>query len=632
MRTDVVRIMIVVLLSLSGFGLFAAEQAPSSEQLLQLLDYVAVDYPSAVDDGIIISVGEYAEMREFAATIAARIERLPETPERDTLAIEIGQLTDLIERRAPSDEIQALIGSMRVKVIEGYSIAVVPRRTPEPMTVTGLYAANCAICHGVDGAGDGTAAPPLDPAPTNFLERERYLQRSPYGLYSTITLGVAGTGMPSFPTLTEHERWSLAYYVSAMGGANEAATAVNADSSPLADPKLIATLSPSEAAAQYGEAALAEIAWLRAHPAAADRGNETALAITRSLLAESVDAYRKDQHEEAEQLALAAYLDGFEAAENSLDLVDHDLRVDLEQLLTNYRSAIGREAAIGQIDRLASEIDEKLSRADAALSDGSFSNATAFASSFLILLREGLEALLVIAALMAFLVKTKQTKGLPYLHAGWIGALLLGGLTWWVANHFINFSGVAREITESVAALVAAAVLFSVGFWMHGRTQAVQWQKFIRESVEKALGTGSLWGLAGLSFVAAYREVFETILFYQALWVQTESGGHNFVIAGFVITALVLVIVGWLILRYGTRLPLRQFFSVTAIFMVLLAVIFAGKGLSALQEAGKLPISSISFPRIELLGIYPNLQCLGLQAALIMFALLLLVGRQRQSS
>ena len=141
-----------------------------------------------------------------------------------------------------------------------------------------------------------------------------------------------------------------------------------------------------------------------------------------------------------------------------------------------------------------------------------------------------------------------------------------------------------------------------------------------------ALGAGTLWGLAGLSFIAVYREAFETILFYQALWVQTDTPGKSMALGGFVVGAAALGLVAWLVFRYSLRLPLRQFFSVTGILMFVLALVFAGKGVAALQEAGYIPVSPVPFPRVDLLGIYPNAQGLLLQLGLLLLALFLWYG------
>ncbi len=213
-----------------------------------------------------------------------------------------------------------------------------------------------------------------------------------------------------------------------------------------------------------------------------------------------------------------------------------------------------------------------------------------------------------------------------YLHYGWVGALAVGFLTWLASVSLIEISGASREITEGVAALLATAVLFYVGFWLHDKTNAAQWKSFIENNVRKALSAGTLWGLAGLSFIAVFREVFETILFYQALWVQTDEAGKSMALSGFGAGVAVLAILAWIIMRYSTRLPLRQFFSVTGILMFVLALVFAGKGVAALQEAGYIPVSPVNFPRIDLLGIYPNLQGLMLQLGLLLLALFLWYG------
>jgi high-affinity iron transporter len=267
-----------------------------------------------------------------------------------------------------------------------------------------------------------------------------------------------------------------------------------------------------------------------------------------------------------------------------------------------------RHALLGQGRRLHELIAQ---RADA----GQVSALTAE-------LRERLEALLVVAALAALLIKTQRRDGLAYLYGGLAGALLVGGLTWLAAATLIDIGGAQRELTE---ALVAAGVLFYVGFWLHSKTSALQWRRFIEGSVRKALGRGTLWGLAALAFIAVYREVFDTVLFYQALWMQTEPVGQGFIVSGLVGAAAVLA---WLILRDSTRLPLRQFFAFSGVFMFVLAIVFAGKGVAALQEAGRIARSPVDLPGIGVLGIYPNVQGLALQGAMLVLALLLPFGNR----
>ena len=159
-----------------------------------------------------------------------------------------------------------------------------------------------------------------------------------------------------------------------------------------------------------------------------------------------------------------------------------------------------------------------------------------------------------------------------------------------------------------------AAVLLYVGYWLHGRSQAKAWTAYIRESVGGALENKTLWAMTGVSFIAVYREVFEVVLFYEALWVQAGDAGHSAVLAGVAAAVLVLAATGWGIFKYSLKLPLGPFFSAMSLLMALLAVVFAGQGIAALQEAGAVSASQIPFFTVRLLGIHPTLESLGAQA------------------
>ena len=603
-------------------ALSAQASQPDLPKLVQLIDYVGVDYRGAVADGAIVNAAEYAEMRDFTAAIRAQTAQLPLEAEPAGLA---QRLETLVAQRAEPDIVAATAATLRHALIDRFDILVVPRKAPDLARARQLFAENCASCHGADGRGDGVAARGMEPPPTDFTDAQRYGQRTLYGLYSTISAGVDDTAMRGYGELSDEDRWNLAFYTGSLGadaGAGQAR--LDASASALTELRRFSVTTPDEARAAFGPAGAAVMAELRRHP---ERlfANASPLDFARKQLAASVDAYREGRQDAAYDLAVAAYLEGFELVEQHLDIVDSGLRGRVETAMTDYRNLLRGGSTLAEVENQAAHAQALLDTVAERLDAGdTLSTGTAFTGAFVILLREGLEAILVVAALAAFLIKTGRRDGLPYLHAGWGLALVLGIATWAVAAHYLDFSGASREITEGVAALVAMLVLFYVGFWMHSKTRAQQWQRFISGSVQKALSTGTLWGLAGLSFIAVYREVFETILFYQALWAQADVPARGMLVGGFGTDAAVLVVLSWLILRYSTRLPLRQFFSVTSVFMFALAIVFAGKGVAALQEAGRLPIDPVSFPRIDLLGIYPNAEGLIVQGALLLLALTIL--------
>jgi high-affinity iron transporter len=604
--------------------------AADLHQLLQLIDYVGVDYAEAVAGGEVINPAEYAEMQDFAAGIARQVAGLPTGTEKTGLSEQSAALVRLVDQRAAPAEVNALTGRMRLAVVEGYQVGVVPRQTPDLARATHLYSEHCAGCHGASGDGRGPLASGLEPPPINFLDTERYRQRTLYGLYNTITQGVAGTSMPGFPELSAGDRWSLAFYVGQLAVDElsvEAGAAVAGDArlANLRDLRTLTVTTPAEALTGFGPAGGELMAYLRSNPAELFAGRSP-LQLSRQRLNDALQAYRAGERDVAYERAVEAYLEGFELVEQGLDAVDAALRLDIEQRMTALRNQIRDGVPVAELESAVIHTKTQLDLAAERLDGRSLSGLAAFASAFFILLREGLEALLVVAALAAFLAKTEHRSNIRYLHFGWIGALAAGFLTWLASVSLIEISGAGREITEGIAALLATVVLFYVGFWLHDKTSAAQWKRFIEHHVRRALSAGALWGLAGLSFLAVYREAFETILFYQALWVQTDAPGKSMALGGFAAGAAALALLAWLVFRYSLRLPLRQFFSVTGILMFVLALVFAGKGVAALQEAGYIPVSPVPFPRIDLLGIYPNAQGLLLQLGLLLLALFLWYG------
>jgi high-affinity iron transporter len=290
------------------------------------------------------------------------------------------------------------------------------------------------------------------------------------------------------------------------------------------------------------------------------------------------------------------------------------------------RGAIGGAHGADAVHAQVARIHALLERAQDRLSGDGLSPATAFFSSLLILLREGLEAILVLAAIIAFVRKTGHREALPWIHAGWVGALALGALTWFVAAHAITISGANRELTEGITALVAAAMLLYVGWWLHRHSHAQAWQHFIRDQVSAALGKGTRSGvvvaMASVSFLAVYREAFEVVLFYQALWAQAGASGRQAVLGGIALAAVLLALLAWAILKYSVRLPIGPFFTATAWLLALLAVVFAGHGVAALQEAGVLGVSPLGSLSIPWLGVHPTLQGLGTQGVALALVLI----------
>jgi high-affinity iron transporter len=515
-----------------------------------------------------------------------------------------------------------LVGEIRGAVIKAYQVPVAPARPPDLRVARELYAARCAACHGAEGRADGPAARGLDPAPTNFHDRERLDRLSAYALYSTITLGVPGTSMAAFADLSDEQRWGLALTRGRSrrraGRAHRGAALWERTRGPamFTDLAALATATAAETRARHGEDGAALLAYLRTRPDRLGPTGDDALGRSVRLLGESLDAYKAGRAREAQDLAVSSYLDGFELIEASLDTVDRALRGTVESEMIRYRAMLREGAPVPAVEAQAARLQTLLDDARRALSETGLAGWPAFVSAFFILLREGLEAVLVVAAIIALLVRAGRRDALPAVHGGWIAALALGALTWVLASYVVTISGATREVTEGVTALVAAAILLYVGFWMHDKSHAQRWQGYVKDRLSGALSRGTTWGLAGVSFLACTARSSRPCCSTRRSGCRPRPAASTRSSRDWAPRLVSLAILSWLIVRGGLRLPLGLFFGASSIVLAALAVVLAGKGIAALQEAAVLAHHPIAAPRVPLIGLYPDLLSLMLQLVL----------------
>ena len=603
----------------AAVGLPAQENAA---QIWQMLDYMAVDYGGAVADGKVINADEYAEMREFAATAERQLSGLPDRPGKAGLVEQASALKVAIDRKVAVPEVATRANALASALLVAYPVPLSPARLPDLGKGAALYQAHCASCHGAEGRGNGPLAARLNPAPIDFTDRDRARERSIFSLHQSITRGVEGTSMPAFPQLSEEERWALSFFVSAMAfGPHERDAGGQRWAG---DKELQARVPNLDALTQLSESSLARtvaaadaaivLAYLRSNPQALAASTKGGLALSKARLQESLAALESGDSAQASRLALSAYLDGFEPMEPALAIRNRKLLGEIEQAMLKYRSAVSA-SDVDAARASQRELQDMLSTAQQTLNESGADNRGVFLGALAILLREGLEALLVVVAMVAFLKKAGRNDALGYVRVGWISALAAGGATWFLATYLIEVSGASRELVEGFSALFAAFVLLAVGIWMHGKSLAGRWQAYMRDKLASALGKRSGAMLFLLAFVTVYREVFETILFYAAMW---NEGTEVALLAGFATGVLILAALAVVMLRTSARLPIGQFFALSSALVAVLAIMLTGKGVSALQEAGMIAITPIAGPNIDLLGISPTLQTMSAQLAVLL--------------
>lgn len=613
--------------ALFAFSMPASAQENGAATAWRLLDYVSVDYAGAVSGGQVISAPEYAEMQEFGASIEERLKALPPKPEKAKLLVASANLRSAIAQKQSPEAVAGIARGLGKALLDSYPVPLGPRKAPDLKLGARLYAQTCAACHGITGHADTAMAKQLDPHPVAFADHERAAERSPFALYQVIDQGLEGTAMASFSNLPPEEKWALAFYV----GHFAYPEALQAQGKQIweSDAQLRSRISNLDALSGLSEKALGQqigeqkaaavLAYLRTHPEAVTSNGASALTIARQKLQQSLAAYEAGDRDRAKDLALAAYLDGFEPVEGVLGARDGSLVGRVEAAMGDLRSAIAAGKPPADVRARVNSLNALFDEAESALAPDRATAASTFLGAFTILFREGLEALLIVVGMLAFLRKGDRRDMIRPVHAGWISALVAGGLTWVAATTLISISGASRELTEGFGSILAAAVLLFVGIWMHGKAQADEWQRYIKEKVGQALSRKSAWFLFLLAFIAVYREVFETILFYAAMAAEEHVEA---LVAGALSGAVALAVIAVLMLKFSQRLPIGKFFAYSSALVAVLAVVLAGKGISALQESGMVAVTTAGWvPRIPVLGIFPTVQ--GITAQLVTLAILL---------
>jgi high-affinity iron transporter len=601
-----------------------ATDGGDAQRMVALLDYVGGDYGRAVEDGKVVSEFEYEEQLRFVADahkMAAGLLGPTRTPD-ERVRPAIDKVESLVRAKANAQEVTQACRAAREDVVVRFGLRTTPTERPSLARAETLYVENCAACHGAKGDADTARARELDPSPASFKDRERLNGLAPFRVYNALTFGVPGTAMASFDALPASDRWSLAFYVFRLGheGDREESVAV-----PLADLAIRTDEELAQALRAQGHPQPdAAVAHARREVAFQEPPAGLGIDATRRMVRQALRAANAGDFAAADRQAIDAYLLGFEPLEPRLGVRDAEATLAVEQCFMRLRGAIARrDAAAAHLE--AGALDARLVQL------GGGSGTRPVVAAFLIYFREGVEAALLVAALLAGLRRLGRSDASRYIHAGWLAALPAGLATWYLLERVVRLGAEHRELMEAVIGLLAAAVLFSVSFWMISKVESRHWMGYLRRQLETTLSRRSLLLLAGLSFLAVYREAAETVLFTQALLLESEGQSAQVwigALAGLLAVAAIALALG----RSVMKLPLGPFFAVSGALLCALSVSFAGTGLHELVLGGYLRPRPVGFPEVSWLGLYPDLNGLLVQGAIVAVIALCAIATLRRRS
>ena len=644
---------------------------PSRDEILRLhmlLNLVGEEYRESVVGEEGLRDREYVEARAFLEETRERWTALRADtggdPEGTRRFSAVSRL--LLERGTPEgvrsaiEELQAHIAGLT-----GVAPDIFPPETPSVELGRRLFLENCARCHGEKADGRGPDAGSLDPPPSDFTAATFMAEQTPFDFFHVVSAGRLGAGMPAWgDVLSVQQRWDVvAYLWSVRGQGHDGARVYESNcggchgvggaggGSDLGDPRTLARLSDAELAGLIRDGvpgssmraadglSVADVegavAGLRALATREGRPQDAAGAFARahSLLGETV-ALAGGGDPRAADRALDAYL-AYEMVEKRVALVAAGLSRRLEGEFAELRALAKRQADIEEIGSVASRVTDDLTAAELSLRAGG-AGASIFVQSLTIILREGFEALLIIAALAAYLTRIGRPDLRWQIYAGAAGGVLASLVTAWIFVSLVPGGARSQEAFEGATMLLAAAILFSVSYWLISRAEADRWQRYIRGRVTAALARGSMLALAGTAFLAVYREGVETVLFYQAL-LGAAGGQPGHVVAGMAAGVLLLGGLYFGSTALGLRVPMGAFFLGTGLVLYAMAFSFAGHGIRELQHSGLISMTPWGgWPGVEWLGMSSSLEVAlvqgGLLVAALVAALVLLRRRTRATA
>lgn len=368
------------------------------------------------------------------------------------------------------------------------------------------------------------------------------------------------------------------------------------------------------------------------------------------ILDQAYEAVAAGKGDEGATLVNNAYYQYYEKLgfeKNVMNAISGDRVSQVEYQFKMTRKTMRDGGSDKEIKQLVDDLKSWLVKDAAILDGGASGNVNGFTKlvtssagqAFLILIREGLEALLVVAAVIAYLVKSGNKRFTKWIYLGVVAGLAGSGLVAVLFTFLFGGSGPIQEISEGVCALIATLMLLWTSNWMLNKSSVEAWNNYIRNKTEAAvagaqskvesgqgLGLGMIASLAMLSFLAVFREGAETVIFYESIYSMSQDA-HGMWVGGLAAAAVLIVI--FLVLRFtSVKIPIGPFFLVTSIVMAVLVVIFAGGGIHALIEGDLIEGTYLSsVPTNDWIGLYPYVETITAQViAAIAVVVLFVVG------
>ena len=565
-----------------------------AKKVVMMLDILAKEYKLAIENGTVVNPAEYEESRIFLEQSFERYQTIigymPNLKNSEVLKKKFTALRAAIKNKHDPSEITIAANTISSQLLKelGIEISKLPTRAINIENGKTIFKANCTICHGITGGGDGPLSSKIDPAPAVLSDSKvtGNEHSTAYDNFQVISVGVANTLMMAWSEiLPEDDLWDVTYYIRTFSNKN------------LELPVVTTTIDTNRTSGS----------------------TKQAIADVIRVLNLSIKAFKAGEVEKSAEIAFDAYL-SYETIETGLVTKNKELGLRLESSFGRLRAEIKRGADLDHVKKINQNIQNDLHEAQTIL-EQKVGFTGLFLQSFSIIVREGFEAILIVAALIAFLVKSRNKEKIKVVYRGVTIGIIASFLTAYIIHEVLNISMAKQELLEGCIMLVAVVVLFWVSYWLLTKIETQKWQSYITGKMTQAITTGNVFALGMVAFLAVYREGFETVLFYKALYLYAGEISKG-IIPGFLVGCVFLAGMFVLINKIGVKVPIKWFFGFTSILLYFMAFTFMGKGIHELQMGEAVSLTAADFaPEISWLGMYPTWETFIAQSLLLIIFL-----------
>jgi high-affinity iron transporter len=342
----------------------------------------------------------------------------------------------------------------------------------------------------------------------------------------------------------------------------------------------------------------------------------------RGQLAETRDLYAGGDVEAALRAARSAYLDSFELVEIPLRARDPNMTLEMEDAFARLRNDIRAGRPAGAVTDDVSRLLTGLNEVERTLSLQGLAPIVVAGSAFTIVLRTGLEALVVLVAVLGFLAASRATRHRRTVLAGAGGAVAASLATWFVLDAVLAWAPIRPALVQAIPGLLAVAMTIGFSYWLLSRLDQRRWLEFMSARVFSAVALGSGGALFSLGFATVYRQGFEAVVYFRTLR-DYATGAEGWLAVGILAAAGALVLLTLALARLGRRVPVQALIAVAVVVMMAVSVAFLGNAVRALQEGYMIGITNLTavVPRLPIhlaqaTGFHPTLETIGAQVAL----------------